>query len=119
MTTTPVSGEALIALAERVESAPSHELESICRELHAIHPTRNVNGTCASYLYDLRDAKRLIPKDHLYSICHDRNECRAVVALDLAERENGFSAVPHSPNAELRALVAAALRARASISQGT
>lgn len=86
-------------------------LDDLCRELEAIDPRPNVNGTCAGYLQDLQEAKRFIPPDHLFGISHDVNEVRAVVALILTERGHGFSAVRHGPHAEERALVAAALRA--------
>lgn len=105
----------MLELANRVERGTNEWgdwcLGDLCRELEEFDPHPNVNGSCASYLMDLQAAKRLIPAMHLFTITHDANEVRADVGLVLYERVGGFSCVPHSPHAEERALVAAALRA--------
>ena len=112
----------LLKLAERCEHGRTQGgdwcFDNLNRAIHEIDPRSNVNGTCADYLGDLIAAKRLIPKNHCFSICSDVHQVRAVVGVFLTERDGGFSAVPHGPNAELRALVAAALRARAAMENG-
>ena len=119
--------ERLNELADRVERGKNQygdwyghgAIPDLTREVEEFDEHPNRNGTCADYLCDLYDAKRLIPAGFSYSISRDGKDVRAVVARWLSEADGGFSAIPDEGHfAETRALVAAALRARSRVLDG-
>lgn len=105
----------LLDLAGRCENANDQSrLDACCRDIHDIDERSNVNGSCAAYVYDLQEAKRLIPEGHGYVLACDESRVWARVVRMGSDEVRGHSAIRPGPYAETRALCAAALRARAA-----
>lgn len=110
----------MIELAERCERAKDAlEMDAICRDIHEIDEHSNVNGTCAAYLYALPDAKRLILEGRGYVLACDENRVWAKVVNMANDQVEGHSALRPGTFAETRALCAAALRSRSTITSET